>query len=304
MRLVAGRWHDELPSPDPGFDGEVRGDGVAVFTARRPPFNLIDAAMVSRWTQVVRDFNNDPELVIAIARSGLAQYYHVRDMTGNLILDPRGKPKRISAIMAESEALPPGYTLVGPIRPFGGGADLSIMASNPLNALFTLWGSIDIAAEQWYARKPVVFVCEGDCVAGWFEVALYSNLFLVTKNARVGAPEVKSGLTLPFGAHALQFRGGTAVAQHLMGTGDLIGGEEAVKLGLADGIIPDGVDPVQYAIDLAQSRECRDRVHQVSLLRQYGPPIRKLIAKSVRNYIRMLRNPETRRRMGRYVRYD
>ena len=176
------------------------------------------------------------------------------------------------------------------------------MAANPLNAIFTLRGALEYSDALWYARKPIIYIAEGDIVAGWFEVALYCNYFLVTRHARLGAPEVKRGLTLPFGAHALAFRAGTAVAQELMATGDLISGEEAVKLGIADGLVPDGEDAYDYAVRLAQNLEFRDRVHQTSMLRQYGPPIRRLVHKSIQNYIRLLRDAETRRRIRGFLR--
>jgi predicted RND superfamily exporter protein/enoyl-CoA hydratase/carnithine racemase len=304
LRAVAGRWEEGLPRQDPGLEGEVQADGVLVVTVRRPPLNLIDAAMCSRWTEVARNFTHDPELRVAVMRSGLPEHYLIEDATGKTVVDGRGKPKKIAASVAENDALPRGYRLLGPMRTFGAGADLAAMSQNTLNALFTLRGSIEISCELWYARKPMVFLCEGDAVAGTFETAMYFNLFLVTKHARLGAPEVKRGLTLPFGAHALQFRGGTAVAGHLMATGELIGGEEAVKLGIADALIPDGVDPLSYAVELASSREYQDRCQQTSILRQYGPPMRKLLNQSISNYIRMLRDPETRRRIRSFLRDD
>jgi enoyl-CoA hydratase/carnithine racemase len=178
------------------------------------------------------------------------------------------------------------------------------MAKDPINAYFTLRGSQVVSQHLWYSPKPVIFVCEGDLVAGWFELALYSNYFMVTKHARLGAPEVKRGLTLPFGSHALQFRAGVTATQQLMASGELITGEEAVRLGIADELIPDGVDPVRYAIDLCQKREFIDKIRQVSLLRQYGPPIGKLVNQSIRNYVRLLRSRETRDRIASFVKEE
>jgi enoyl-CoA hydratase len=187
------------------------------------------------------------------------------------------------------------------VRAFGGGADLAAMSADPLNAFFTLKGARALATTMWYGRKPAIFVGEGDVVAGSLETALHASWFLVTRHARLGMPEVKRGLTLPFGAHALTFRAGRAVAQRLMTTGELIDGAEAVRLGIADELVPDGVDPVAYALELAASPEFHDRALQTAILRQYGPPLGPLIDRSTRHYVRMLRDPATRRRVRDFL---
>jgi enoyl-CoA hydratase/carnithine racemase len=86
-----------------------------------------------------------------------------------------------------------------------------------------------------------------------------------------------------------------------MTSGELIGGEEAVRLGIADGLVPDGEDAVEYAKKIARTIQLRDAVHQTAMLRQYGPPMRKLITKSISNYVRLLRSAATRERMKRYA---
>src|SRR5688500_4595676 len=177
-----------------------------------------------------------------IKHSGLPWHYNVKDPSGKLVLDSRGKPKRLAASMAEEQPLPPGFELVGPIRNMGAGADLKLMAEDPINAIFTLKGAVEEAVVLRYAPKPMIFVCEGDVIAGWFEYVLNCNFIVATRHARFGAPEVKRGLTLPFGAHALLARAGNTVAQELMSTGELVSGEEAVRLGIADALVPDGED--------------------------------------------------------------
>jgi enoyl-CoA hydratase/carnithine racemase len=303
-RAVLGRWLHELPQPDGGMSLERVAGGIQVVTLHRPPLNLLDAAMTSRGIAVERAFLADPELSALIVRSGLPRYYHVRDAAGRLLLDGRGKPKRVAANRMDADELPPGYTREGPIRPFGGGADLAQIAKNPLEALFMMESAKEGAVVLWYAGKPMILVAEGDVVAGWFELAMYANYFLVTRHARLGAPEVKRGLTLPYGSHALQFRAGTAAAQNLMASGDLISAEEAVRLGIADAMVPDGVDPMDHALALCRAPEFHDRIRQVSMLRQYGPPLRPLVARSVRNYIRLLRSKETRARLRAFLSQD
>lgn len=300
FRGVFGRWHERLPFNDSGIVLEPQ-DELMVATIRRPPLNLLDAAMVAKGTQYSRLVVTDPEVRAVVVHSGLPRYYTIEDSDGKMLEDERGRVKKIPAAEARAIELDPGQRLVGPVRPLGAGADLKVLATDPVNAFFTLKGAVEIAQATWYSPKPFIFVAEGDAVAGWLELALYSNYFVVTKNARIGAPEVKAGLTLPFGSHALQFRAGARVAQQLMGSGELIGGEEAVRLGIADALVPDGEDALEYAKRVALTPELRDAVHQTAMLRQYGPPVGKLISKSVRNYVRLLRSAAARERMQRFT---
>src|SRR5262249_25779769 len=127
LRHFTGRWQDGMPIPDPGFSSEPMPDGVLLLTARRPPLNLQDAAMICRGVEIGRAFLRDPDFKTMICMSNLPAHYLVRDATGGLVLDGRSKPKKIPAAIAENDALPPGYELVGPVRPFGAGADLTLM---------------------------------------------------------------------------------------------------------------------------------------------------------------------------------
>ena len=304
-RRLLGRWQTAVPFPDPGLDLTRAGDeGVLLGTGRRPPLNLLDAAMVTFAVETTRNFLDDPDLSALVFHSLLPRYYHVEDASGALVVDGRGRTRRIAAALAESDALPPGFKLIGPLRPLGGGADLRAMAANPLDAVFTLRGAVEEADLLWYARKPVIFVAEGDAVGGHFELGMCSNFLVVTPHARLGAPEVKRGLTLPFGAHALAYRAGNAVARRLMSSGELISGEEAVRLGIADALVPEGEDAMAFTMRLCRSQEFYDRVQQTAILRQYGPPMRSLVQKSIRNYVRMLRTPATRTRLKSYLKEE
>jgi predicted RND superfamily exporter protein/enoyl-CoA hydratase/carnithine racemase len=304
LRMLLGRWREMVPPPDAGITPESQSDGLVIFTGRRPPLNLMDGALCCKGVELTRAFLRDPDARAVICRSGLPQHYLVEDPSGRVLLDGRGKPKRIAAAVAESDALPAGYKLVGPVRPFGGGADLAAMSQRPIDALFMFRAGIEYATTLWYAQKPIIYIAEGDTVAGWFELGMCCNYFVVTKHARLGAPEVKRGLTLPMGAHALLFRSGSAVAANLMATGELVSGEEAVRLGIADALVPDGEDATEWVAKLCQSREFLDKIRQVSLLRQYGPNMRQLVTKSFTNYVKLLRDPDTRKRLREYLHND
>src|SRR6185503_3645575 len=102
-----------------GIASERAAGGVMVLTLQRPPLNLMDAAMACKGIELERAFLRDPDLVALIVRSGLPRFYHVRDAGGELLVDNKGKPRRIGASRMEADELPRGYARVGPIRTFG-----------------------------------------------------------------------------------------------------------------------------------------------------------------------------------------
>jgi len=59
-----------------------------------------------------------------------------------------------------------------------------------------------------------------------------------------------------------------------------------------------------FTMRLCRSQEFYDRVQQTAILRQYGPPMRSLVQKSIRNYVRMLRTPATRTRLKSYLKEE
>src|SRR5262249_45267426 len=54
LRRFAGRWREDLPVPAPGFSSEMMPEGILLLAARRPPLNLMDAAMICRGVEIAR----------------------------------------------------------------------------------------------------------------------------------------------------------------------------------------------------------------------------------------------------------
>ena len=104
-----------------------------------------------------------------------------------------------------------------------------VRATRPL---FELLGSIP---------QPVVAVVRGAAVGGGLEVALACDLVVAEDTARVGLPEVKLGL-IPGGGgtQRLARQVGRVVASRLVMTGELLGAEEALRLGILSHVVPHG----------------------------------------------------------------
>ena len=87
--------------------------------------------------------------------------------------------------------------------------------------------------------QPVIAAVHGHCYTGALEVALAADFIVATDTARFGDTHAKWALTPVWGmSQRLPRRVGTATAKRLMFTADMIGAEEAVRIGLAEYAVP------------------------------------------------------------------
>ncbi|WP_337658847.1 enoyl-CoA hydratase/isomerase family protein [Sphingorhabdus sp. Alg231-15] len=87
--------------------------------------------------------------------------------------------------------------------------------------------------------KPVIAAVHGHCYTGALEVALAADFILAADSARFGDTHAKWALTPVWGmSQRLPRRVGIATAKRLMFTADMIGTEEAVRIGLAEYSVP------------------------------------------------------------------
>jgi enoyl-CoA hydratase len=87
---------------------------------------------------------------------------------------------------------------------------------------------------------PVVAAIHGFALGGGLELALACDLILVAESARLGQPEVNLGIIPGFGGtQRLIHRCGIGQARRLCYTADLLTGQEAFAIGLADKVIAD-----------------------------------------------------------------
>jgi enoyl-CoA hydratase/carnithine racemase len=87
--------------------------------------------------------------------------------------------------------------------------------------------------------KPVIAAVHGHCYTGALEVALAADFIVAADSAKFGDTHAKWALTPIWGmSQRLPRRVGAATAKRLMFTADMIGAEEAVRIGLADYAVP------------------------------------------------------------------
>jgi enoyl-CoA hydratase len=100
--------------------------------------------------------------------------------------------------------------------------------------------------------KPVIAAVNGFALGGGCELAMACHLRIAGEKARFGQPEVNLGLIPGYGGtqRLIQYIGKTKAAELLM-TADMIGAEEAYRLGLVNYVVPAGSE-VEKAKELLQ----------------------------------------------------
>ena len=100
--------------------------------------------------------------------------------------------------------------------------------------------------------KPVIAAVNGFALGGGCELAMACHIRIASENARFGQPEVNLGIIPGYGGtQRLVQLIGKGKALELCMTGDMIGAEEAHKLGLVNHVVPQGAE-VAKAIEILQ----------------------------------------------------
>jgi enoyl-CoA hydratase len=87
--------------------------------------------------------------------------------------------------------------------------------------------------------KPVIACINGFALGGGCELAMACTMRLASETARMGQPEVKLGLIPGYGGtQRLTRLVGQSMALKLLLTGEMIGAEEALRIGLVDEVVP------------------------------------------------------------------
>lgn len=146
-----------------------------------------------------------------------------------------------AAQVAEDQAVR-AVVIYGGEKVFAAGADIKEM-SEASYARMTQDSSRLQAALTAVARvgKPVIAAITGYALGGGLELALCADFRVLGENAKVGQPEILLGL-IPGagGTQRLPRLIGPARAKDLIFSGRFVGAAEALAIGLADKVVPDG----------------------------------------------------------------
>lgn len=173
-------------------------NGVGIVTFNRPPSNAYDAAMLAELRDCVLRVADDAAVRVAVLRSANLKF-------------------------------------------FCPGADIGVLqASN--RAQFANFLTIAHESVDAIARTPKLFIAAiaGHCIGGGLEIALGCDVRLASAGKyRIGLAEVNLGLSPGMGGtQRLPRLIGRSKALQMMVTGDPVGPEEALVLGIVDRLIP------------------------------------------------------------------
>lgn len=171
-----------------------KSNGIATISFNRPPANAYDKEMLVSFYNAVDQVANDPEVRIAIVKSANPKFFCT-------------------------------------------GADISVLQSSSpaefANFLMTAQKSLDAIT-----RTPKLFVAaiSGHCIGGGLEIALACDIRVASKGKyKFGLAEVNLGLSPGMGGtQRLPRLIGKSRALSLMVTGDSVGPDEALTLGMID----------------------------------------------------------------------
>ncbi|MEV8505582.1 enoyl-CoA hydratase-related protein [Actinoplanes sp. NPDC051475] len=136
---------------------------------------------------------------------------------------------------------------------FAAGADITEFTTTTFQEMTVRAAALSSAFDA-VARipKPVVAAITGYALGGGCELALACDWRVVADDAKLGQPEIKLGI-IPGagGTQRLARLVGPAKAKDLVFSGRMVNAEEALRIGLADRVVP-AADVYAAAVELVQ----------------------------------------------------
>jgi enoyl-CoA hydratase len=183
---------------------------------------------------------------------------------------------------------------------FCAGADLKAVASGDPNKKREIGGHATIAPmgpSRLRLSKPVIAAVEGFAVAGGMELALWADLRVVAEDAIFGVYCRRFGVPLiDLGTIRLPRLIGHSQAMDLILTGRSVGGDEALRIGLANRLVPRGetrAHAVALAKQIAAFPQTCMRADRLSALRQWDLEEEDAIANEMRGGLEVIASGET-----------
>jgi enoyl-CoA hydratase/carnithine racemase len=149
---------------------------------------------------------------------------------------------RVAAAEATASPEVAAVVVYGGEKVFAAGADIKEMADMSYADMAARAGALSSAFDA-IARipKPVVAAITGFALGGGCELTLACDWRVVAEDAKLGQPEIKLGV-IPGagGTQRLSRLIGPARAKDLIFSGRMVDAEEALRIGLADRVVPAG----------------------------------------------------------------
>ena len=127
-------------------------------------------------------------------------------------------------------------------KAFVAGADINELArQTPLDGKDTALRGQSVFRKLETMGKPSIAAINGFALGGGCELALACTMRIASRNARLGQPEVKLGILPGYGgSQRLSRLCGKGIAHEMILTGEMIGAEEALRIGLLNRVTEPG----------------------------------------------------------------
>lgn len=248
---------------DGGSAGLVRSEerGVIVLTIRRPPANALDNDTVVALRRAMEGIVRRKDRVKAVVLTG----------DGDRFFSAGGDVKELEGLTVQE----------------------GIVRIRSFHAILD-------AMERMEA--PVVCAVNGDAVGGGAELCLFSDYRVAVRSARFGLPEVNHGL-LPASKSIRQavWVFGLREARRLLYGGNIIGAEEALRVGFVDDLAADRGELMLKAMSWAESVGSKPRALtgplKRTMLHTGASSDEELLRMTIKDFRRYFRTPEVREQM-------
>jgi enoyl-CoA hydratase/carnithine racemase len=183
---------------------------------------------------------------------------------------------------------------------FCAGADLKAVAAGDPNKKREVGGHNSMAPmgpSRLRLSKPVIAAVEGFAVAGGMELALWADMRVVAEDATFGVFCRRFGVPLiDLGTIRLPRLIGHSQAMDLILTGRPVGGPEALRMGIANRLVPKGearAQAIELAKEIARFPQACMRADRLSALRQWDLEEEEAIANEMRGGLEVIASGET-----------
>lgn len=129
--------------------------------------------------------------------------------------------------------------LTGEGRAFCAGGDIKGMGDSERDWSQTTYEAKNIINGLLDLEQPIIAALNGAAVGLGATIGLFCDVIFASEKARIGDPHVKVGITAGDGGAVIwPLLCGVARAKEMLMTGDLIGADEAYRLGLVNHVVP------------------------------------------------------------------
>ena len=195
--------------------------------------------------------------------------------------------------------------LTGADGTFCAGADLKAVSTGRGNAVRDS-GDGPMGVSRMLLSKPVIGAVEGHAVAGGLELAVWCDLRVAARDAVFGVFCRRWGVPLVDGGTIRLPRiVGQGVALDMILTGRGVGGEEALRIGLANRLVEPGqalASAVELARELARFPQRCLRSDRISAYEQWGRGLDDALLHETRLGRQVIESGETRAGAARFAR--